>query len=102
MIYVDHASKFNPPGGYLRTYRCPACCSTTVSSSNRRVWLFRSVAKIQRCSLHHFIHSFCAVHASVLSNVYVEQWDLFIKDTLGPTNLSTVERVSTLQRWKMY
>ena len=30
------------------------------------------------------------------------QWDLFIKDTLGPANLSTVERLSTLQRWKMY
>ena len=28
------------------------------------------------------------------------QWDLFIKDTLGPPNLSTVERLSTLQRWK--
>ena len=28
------------------------------------------------------------------------QWDLFIKDTLGPANLSTVERLSTLQRWK--
>ena len=30
------------------------------------------------------------------------QWDLFIKDTLGPANLSTVERLSTLQRWRMY
>ena len=30
------------------------------------------------------------------------QWGLFIKDTLGPANLSTVERLSTLQRWKMY
>ena len=30
------------------------------------------------------------------------QWNLFIKDTLGPANLSTVERLwlSTLQRWK--
>ena len=26
------------------------------------------------------------------------QWDLFIKDTLGPANLSTVERLLTLQR----
>ena len=26
------------------------------------------------------------------------QWDLFIKDTLGPANLSTVERLSTLRR----
>ena len=26
--------------------------------------------------------------------------DLSIKDTLGPANLSTVERLSTLQRWK--
>ena len=26
------------------------------------------------------------------------QWDLFIKDTLGPANLSTVERLSTLQK----
>ena len=26
------------------------------------------------------------------------QWDLFVKDTLGPANLSTVERLSTLQR----
>ena len=26
------------------------------------------------------------------------QWDLFIKDTLGPAILSTVERLSTLQR----
>ena len=24
------------------------------------------------------------------------------KDTLGPDNLSTVERLSTIQRWKMY
>ena len=30
------------------------------------------------------------------------QWNLFIKDTLGPVNSSTVERLSTLQRWKMY
>ena len=28
------------------------------------------------------------------------QWDLFIKDTLGPANLFTVERLSTIQRWK--
>ena len=33
--------------------------------------------------------------------VYV-QWDLSIKDTLGPANLSTVKRLSTFQRWKMY
>ena len=26
------------------------------------------------------------------------QWDFFIKDTLGPANMSTVERLSTLQR----
>ena len=26
------------------------------------------------------------------------QWDLFIKHTLGPANLSTVERLSTLLR----
>ena len=26
------------------------------------------------------------------------QWDLSIKDTLGPANLFTVERLSTLQR----
>ena len=32
----------------------------------------------------------------------VIQWDLFIKDTLEPANLSTVERLSTLQMWKMY
>ena len=30
------------------------------------------------------------------------QWNLFIKDTLGPANLSTVESLSTLQRLKMY
>ena len=29
------------------------------------------------------------------------QWDLFIKDTLGPADLSTVERLSTLQRWNV-
>ena len=29
------------------------------------------------------------------------QWNLSIKDTLGPGNLSTVERLSTLQRWKI-
>ena len=29
---------------------------------------------------------------------YYIQWDLSIKDTLGPANLSTVERLSTLQR----
>ena len=29
---------------------------------------------------------------------YPVQWNLFIKDTLGPANLSTVERLSTLQR----
>ena len=26
------------------------------------------------------------------------QWNVFINDTLGPANLSTVERLSTLQR----
>ena len=30
------------------------------------------------------------------------QWDLFIKDTLGLAILSTVERLPTSQRWKMY
>ena len=30
------------------------------------------------------------------------QWNLSIKDTLGPGNLFTVERLSTLQRRKMY
>ena len=39
------------------------------------------------------------VNASVVYNI---QWGLFIKDTLGPANLSSVERLSTLQRWKMY
>ena len=39
---------------------------------------------------------------SVVSTVYEIQWDLFIKDTKGPANLSTVEKLSTLQRWKMY
>ena len=33
---------------------------------------------------------------------FVIQGDLSIKDTLGPAILSTVERLSTLQRWKMY
>ena len=28
------------------------------------------------------------------------RWDLFIKDTLGPANLSTVERLFTLQMSK--
>ena len=37
-----------------------------------------------------------------LALLHVLQWDLFIKDTLGPANMSTVERLSTLQRWKMY
>ena len=33
--------------------------------------------------------------------IYV-QWNLFIKDTLRPANLFTVERLSTIQRWKIY
>ena len=32
-------------------------------------------------------------------NMYIQR-NLFIKDTLGPGNLSAVERLSTLQRWK--
>ena len=31
---------------------------------------------------------------------YVRMWDLFVKDALGPAKMSTVERLSTLQRWK--
>ena len=31
----------------------------------------------------------------------VLQWDLFIKDTLGTPDLSTVERLPTLQRWNV-
>ena len=35
----------------------------------------------------------------ILTNI---QWYLFIKDTLGPGSLSTVESLSTLQMLKMY
>ena len=38
----------------------------------------------------------------ITEQIALLQWDLFIKDTLGPANLSTVERLSTLRRWKMY
>ena len=45
----------------------------------------------------------CVVYVCAYPNsATVLQWDLSIKDTLGPANLSTVERLSTLQRWKMY
>ena len=40
-----------------------------------------------------------------LYNIYVYlyiQWNLSIKDTFGPVNMSTVERFSTIQRCKMY
>ena len=37
-------------------------------------------------------------HPLEVKNVLILQWDLFIKDTLGPANMSTVERLSTLQR----
>ena len=39
---------------------------------------------------------------TVLQHCAKLQWSLSIKDTLGPANLSTVERLSTLQRWKVY
>ena len=32
-------------------------------------------------------------------HMYV-QWNLSTKDALGPANLSTVKRLSTLQRWE--
>ena len=40
------------------------------------------------------------LYAFCMNYVMPVLWDLFIKDTLWPANLSTVERLSTLQRWK--
>ena len=42
----------------------------------------------------------CVQH--YLHNMHVIQWTLFMKDALGPAYLSTVERLSTLQRCEMY
>ena len=52
---------------------------------------------------HHLTGSTCSGQACKwLTNTspLILQWNLSIKDTLGPGNLSTVERLSTLQRWK--
>ena len=40
----------------------------------------------------------CSYKVHIRMYVYIIQWDLSVKDTLGPANLSTVERLSTLQR----
>ena len=47
-----------------------------------------------------YVHWTVSTHcgAFVYIDSYVLQWDLSIKDTLGPANLSTVERLSTLQK----
>ena len=63
-----------------------------------RIFIFVSFGPVQfmhivKCKLPLWSNS-----GFVIFSPCVLQWNLFIKDTLVPANLSTVERLSTLQR----
>ena len=47
---------------------------------------------------NYVLRNICSYTITVGSGYEVLQWNLFIQDALGPANLSTVERLSTLQR----
>ena len=47
------------------------------------------------CNWTSIMYNIIIIYTVILT---ILQWNLFIKDTLGPANLSTVERLSTLLR----
>ena len=44
----------------------------------------------------------CSPYTGEGASIDPLQWNLLIKDTSGVAHLSTVERLSTLQRWELY
>ena len=58
------------------------------------------VMQLDLLSKSPWFFTFSTIITSLLSHPIQLQWDLFIKDTLGPANMSTVERLSTFRGGK--
>ena len=55
------------------------------------------IAQALGCEKHMYVYNTVRTVFFAYTHIYV-QWDLFMEDTLGPANSSTIERLSTLQR----